>query len=273
MIIFDPFSENSIESISQLLAEKLTGSKITSLLKKSGILTNQDNPKWTKWKRIYTIFSNFQNQKKSSNYFIQFIHTFIDPINFIGNESEFDVTRTKLNNILAFEGLKINESGIIQKVTKSTTLKHAKINASKFREKLEINKIHPKIITFCNSDILNEDYFSIIFESTKALFHELKSMTQIDMDGNKLILECFDKSNPIIVFNTLKTETERNEYDGFRALLLSIGNLFRNPRAHTPKIFSYENEDDCLEILNIISFALKKLQNCQINFIAISNKR
>lgn len=99
--------------------------------------------------------------------------------------------------------------------------------------------------------------------------NRIRKMTGINLDGNRLIYTCFDLKYPIIVFNSLKTDTEKNLYSGLKNILLSIAQIGRNPKAHTPKIYSYDSLDNCLDILNLISFSHKMLDQCSINQFAL----
>lgn len=85
-------------------------------------------------------------------------------------------------------------------------------------------------------------------------------------------IDKIDDSLPIIIFNKMITQSEKDEYTGFRQLLFSIGNMFRNPKAHELKFFSYTYLDECLDIICLISFALKKLDTCSLNTHALYTK-
>jgi len=258
------FRVNTLEKISKIFGELTTGYNLTRQFEQIGFQTVNDVAGETKWRRIEKQFSIYQRRTGCANHIVAFIEHFVMPVNFVGKADEFNKLRSELNTILAFDGITINEAGKCIVAPKATTLRQAMINTQLLKDRLEQLNIHPKIINFCRPDIVNEDYFTIILESSKCLYDEIRNLTGLVTDGNTLVFDAFNERNPMLVFSQMKDETEINEFTGYRQLLLSIGNLFRNPRAHTPKFYSYDNEDDCLQILHIISFALSKLSKCQV---------
>ena len=60
----------------------------------------------------------------------------------------------------------------------------------------------------------------------------------------------------------MQTDSEKSEFTGVKELLESIFHLVRNPAAHTPKINWKVDEAKTLDILTLISFAHKYLDEC-----------
>ena len=52
--------------------------------------------------------------------------------------------------------------------------------------------------------------------------------------------------NPVLAFNSLRTETERSEHKGFVTLLKGCFAASRNPLAHEPVILS-DGDDDAAD--------------------------
>ncbi|MDE8053861.1 TIGR02391 family protein [Erysipelothrix rhusiopathiae] len=252
-------NKNSIEEISKIIGEHLTGTEITKLLEAAEFPTSDYLENWTKWRRLDKLFNQYLGNYHSQNHVIKVIELFLDPRKFINRDDVHKDILEKMNLLLAFDGIKVLDSGKFQETEIVTTLSEANINASSFKSKLTELKVHPKIMVYCTPDILNEDYTSIILESTKGLYEEIRTKTGLTKDGARLIDECFCIRDPYIVFNNLETENEINEHRGYMELLKAITSLFRNPRAHTPKIYSVDNETDCIQILNLISFAYYRL--------------
>lgn len=63
-------------------------------------------------------------------------------------------------------------------------------------------------------------------------------------------------------FNGLSTSGEISEFVGLKKLLEAIYHLVRNPAAHTPKVNWKVDETKALDILTVISFAYKYLDEC-----------
>ena len=63
-------------------------------------------------------------------------------------------------------------------------------------------------------------------------------------------------------FNRMQSDSEKSEFTGLKELLESIFHLVRNPAAHTPKINWRMDETMALDVLTLISFAQKYLDEC-----------
>jgi uncharacterized protein (TIGR02391 family) len=72
----------------------------------------------------------------------------------------------------------------------------------------------------------------------------------------------FSTKDPYLFFNALQTESEQSEFKGLKELLQAIFHLARNPEAHTPKVNWKVDETKALDILTLISFAHKYLDEC-----------
>ena len=258
------FNSQSIETISKIIGNIMTGSTISKMLDILNITDNSDQS--TKWRRLDYIMRESQNRYNCGNKIIEIIQYVFHPTSSWFNSSvDYKECINEINKCISFYGYELHEDGKIHQITSTKTRTQANEKYDLLKSKLLERNIHPTILKFCTQDIVNEDYFSIIFEASKSVYDKIRNMTGINKDGNQLILTCFNKTYPIIVFNTLTTQTEQNIYDGLKNLLLSIGQIGRNPRAHTPKIYSYDKLDNCLDILNLISFAHKMLDQCFIN--------
>ena len=68
----------------------------------------------------------------------------------------------------------------------------------------------------------------------------------------------FTISSPILVFNTLQTQTEQSEHKGYAHLLKGCIAAIRNPLAHEPKIL-WNGIDDAVDYLSMLSLMHRKL--------------
>ena len=60
----------------------------------------------------------------------------------------------------------------------------------------------------------------------------------------------------------MQTESEKSEIIGLKELMEAIFHLVRNPAVHTPKINWKVDEAKALDVLTLISFAHKYLDEC-----------
>ncbi|MDR2399849.1 MAG: TIGR02391 family protein [Endomicrobium sp.] len=87
-------------------------------------------------------------------------------------------------------------------------------------------------------------------------------MCDLTEDGGELFQKAFSPNNLYLFFNSLISDSEKSEFKGLKELLEDIFHLIRNPAAHTPKINWKIDEDKALDVLTIISFAHKYLDEC-----------
>lgn len=269
MANINKFNVQSIETLSNILANILTGSKITAML---NYLNLEDTyPKDTKWIRINHAMVTSQSAFRCGNKIIEIIEYVFHPTStWFTSLNHYNEEMSQINKCISYYGLELQSDGKVHLTESTSSKREANERYDLLKSKLSERNIHPEIMKFCTQDIVNEDYFSIIFEASKSIYDRIRNMTSVNKDGNQLINYCFNRNEPFIVFNSLTTSTEINLYEGFKNILLSIAQIGRNPRAHTPKIYSYENLDNCLDILNLISFAHKMLDQCFVNPVALN---
>lgn len=257
------FNANTIEQISRVLSGYITGSKITNMLEEFHIRPIDDSEKTTKWVRLYNAIVQNQNNTQKGSALIQTIEYIMEPVNFHNMSSEeYMKIRNKLNQLLIFAGLSLNENGTVSTVQKASTLLEAQSRTQGLLKALKPFHIHPQILRYCRPELLQENYFHLIFEAAKCVLDELRIISGIDKDGNMLVNECFDGNNPLVVCNRLETTNEKEEHKGLKALLNLIVYWYRNPKAHNVKFFSVDSELDAVTALIIISKARYLLAQC-----------
>ncbi len=121
--------------------------------------------------------------------------------------------------------------------------------------------MHPEVLKYCRTELLQDNYFHAVFEASKGLAQRIRELSGIHEDGAKLVDQVFAIDRPILAVNTLRTETEKSEHKGFAALLKGCFAAVRNPLAHEPKIL-WEGEDDAADYLSLISLLHRKLDGC-----------
>ncbi|WP_283700217.1 TIGR02391 family protein [Clostridium perfringens] len=253
---YNKFDSNSLNQISRILGEFLTGSKITDFFNKFGYNENSNN---TKRIRIYTFFVYLQNRYDCSNKVIDFIQNVVNPINYLNDQYEFLKLINELNKVLSFSGLNINEEGKFIKINKATNINEAISKATNLRKILHDRNIHPDVLKFCVPELIQENYFHAVLEATKSIADKLRNISGLSLDGNQLVYKVFDKNKPLIAINTLQTSAELNEQDGLKSLISGVFTMFRNPHAHEPKIYWNISEQDTIDLFTTLSFIHRRL--------------
>lgn len=259
-----------IEEIARILAEELTGSKITKMFAELNLYNfDQDIHKKeftnsTKWRRINESVLDACRKSKSATPFFKTIEYVTQPEKYMTNPTAWRELLTSLNIHLIYYGFKVSDSGKIVKTKAATSFSDAQKRSKSLNDKFNELNLHPSILKYANSELLHENYFHAILEASKGLLDRIRKLSGLETDGNTLVNQCFNKKKPIILIqgNYLKNLNEQGSYDGLKSLLNSIVFLYRNPRAHEPKLYDETSMDDAITAFVMISLANKKLDNC-----------
>lgn len=254
------FNTSTLEELSKILANEASGAELTRLFSEIHV---SDSSNFTKWTRIHDALNLCQQKDHSSARVFQFIKVVLNPIRYINNANrnklQFFEALEKMNLLLSFSGFKITENGEIISIQQVQNIEQAMRHANSFYRKLLDRNIHSEVIKYCKPETLQQNYFHAVFEAIKGLNTRIKGMTGLSTDGCSLINTVFSEKNPYLVINSLRTQSELDEHNGFRYLILSVQTMFRNPISHEAKINWEISGDDGLDILTTISLIHRKL--------------
>lgn len=256
------FTEIQLRKICQVLAEEapaLTGSQIAELLKDCGI----DDPisGGTKRVRLFEALSRRQTEDGVGNHIAAFIEAAFNPVRFMGQESEYEDYRSSMNELLSFAGIALGEDGKLRMVEAARTLDEASRRAIGLRRELARRHVHPDVLKFCRAELLQDNYFHAVFEATKSVADKIREMTGLTHDGSELVDKAFGLKDPLLAFNSLRSETERSEHKGLANLLKGLFGTFRNTTAHAPKIKWTISEQDAMDMLTVTSLLHRRLDH------------
>ena len=255
----DLSEDSDLKSIAKLLAACCTGSDITDVLHEQNIPDELGSGQ-TKWKRLHRAFTSSQAKYQCSSHTFAVIKDILKPSMFVDRRDEFEENLRKLNAMLAFSGFEYGADGKFRNCVAAQTLSDAQ-RYNTIQTKLQGRNIHPQVLAYCKSEILQDNYFHAVFEATKGLADHIRTKSGSTKDGATLVDEVFAANAPILAFNDLKTETEKSEHKGFAALLKGCFAAIRNPHAHTPKIH-WEGDDNAADYLTLISLLHRKIDDC-----------
>lgn len=259
-------NDQVLENVCNVLGDTsvgLTGSEIGTLLSQCRI--EDPNPSITKRKRLYLALLKKQTQDRCANNVIAFIQAAINPVRYVSEKELFESRREQLNRVLAFDGFQVNNEGKVVESTRVKTIDQARAKAALLREKLEQRNVHSDVLRFCKAELIAEDYFHAVFESTKSLADKIRIKSGLDLDGSQLVDKAFGLGGtgiPILAFNSLQSETDKSEHKGIMNLLKGIFGAVRNITAHEPRIHWSIGEQDALDILTLASLLHRRLDNC-----------
>jgi uncharacterized protein (TIGR02391 family) len=255
------FSEGQIEKICKIIGDTdvgLTGSQIGHLLLSINI--KDISPDTTKWKRLFDAFAQAHNEKNNDNFILRFISKALEPSRFIGESTRYNHLISELNTVLSFVGLSFNEDGRFHTVKQSITLSEAEQRATDLRKICIERGFHPELLRYCESELLTNNYFHAVFEAVKGISSLIRAKTNLFSDGNELYDTAFGIQNPLLLINSLQTESEKSEQKGVCNLPKGLFGAFRNPTAHAAKIEWPMDKQDALDLFAIASYCYRRIE-------------
>lgn len=258
----EPFNSQDLEAACKVLADTtrgLKGTQVERLLQE--IKVTDVSPEMTKWKRLFNALAEAQNQHQVGNHLIMFINRALNPVSYARDKVAFEWRRNELNVVLAFSGFYVREDGKVCRSHKETTLSGARARAGHLKSALEDRNVHDEVLKYCRAELVEENYFHAVLEATKGVAERIRKLSALGTDGAELVNTAFSIKNPILALSSLGTETEKSEQKGFSNLLVGLFGAIRNPTAHAPRISWPMSEQDALDVLTLVSFVHRKLDN------------
>lgn len=268
--------EQQIKAVCDVLAETSLGytkAELTRLLQQSKITIVSDGKVSNGY--IYQIGLNRRDwlynclvsEINNSHSFIRiygFLEKALNPVAFTDEKSrdKYNYLLERVNKALLLAGLEITKEGKLIEVVQAKTLDEVDRRVDSLRRQLYNRAIHGEVKKYCIKDYLRKDYYDAVFEAAKGLAERVRQMSGLTTDGGTLFQTAFSKNDPYLFFNSMQTDSEKSEFTGLKELLESIFHLVRNPAAHTPKVNWKVDEAKALDILTLISFAHKYLDEC-----------
>jgi uncharacterized protein (TIGR02391 family) len=125
-------------------------------------------------------------------------------------------------------------------------------------------QFHPKIAEASRKLFEDGHYRDAILRALVEVNNFVKTKTGLELDGKALMSQAFRIDNPVIRLNELKTQSERDEQEGFMFLFMGAMVGIRNPKAHDNIIQT--DPLRTLEYLALASLLMKRAEEgvCQI---------
>jgi uncharacterized protein (TIGR02391 family) len=258
-------NEQTLQAICDVLGDTqsgLTGGEIGRLLKACQV--EDSDPGATKRHRLFAALSSKQRLDGSGDAVLAFTTAAMNPVRYVQSASLFEKRRSGLNSVLGFSSLALGEDGVLRGSDPVRTISEAQERAGRLRRELLNRRVHGDVLTFCEAELLQDDYFHAVFEATKSVADKIRTLTGLKADGSALVDAAFGlgkTSTPRLAFNSLKNQTERSEHIGLVNLLKGLFGTFRNTTAHAPRIKWHISEDDALDMLSLASLLHRRLDS------------
>jgi len=116
-------------------------------------------------------------------------------------------------------------------------------------------KFHPKVVEASRKLFKDGHYRDAIYRAFVEVNNFVKDKANSQLDGKKLMSTVFSLEKPIIKLNSLQTQSDRDEQEGFMFLFMGAMEGIRNPKAHENII---QNDPyRTLEYLGLASLLMK----------------
>jgi uncharacterized protein (TIGR02391 family) len=254
------FSTSQLEAVARALGhtdDGLTGSEIGHLLATARI--DDTDPGITKWTRLLNAFVNCQNRLGHRRNVLAFIRFAMKPDRFAHGPERFEPIRANLNRALAFVGLEVREDGELVESARASTLPDAIRRANELRAGLSSRGVHADVLAFCRSELVADNYFHAVLEATKSVAAKLRERTGRTDDGATLVDRALGGNLPMLAINPLADESQISEQRGFANLVKGMFGMFRNTRAHAPKLLWNMSKQDAEDLLTLASLIHRRL--------------
>lgn len=259
-----PWSLATYESIAEVLADTdtgLTGKEIGVLLE--SLHMNDPQPTASKRDRLTAAFVDRHNTDKGDpKRIVTFIVRAMEPIKYRERPELFTLRQDRLNERLAFVGLRVLDDGRVARGAQSRTLDEATRIATSIRDELRRRKAHPEVLRYCSVEVLKKAHFHACLEASKSILDRLRHLTGQTGDGATLVDEALSlgkTGTPRLAINSLTTQTEKDEQSGLANLVKGMVGMYRNPTAHDPRLRRSISDDELLEVLNLVSMVHRRL--------------
>lgn len=124
-------------------------------------------------------------------------------------------------------------------------------------------QFHPEVKNVSEKLFKDGHYPQAILEAFKLVVRTVKNKSnRNDLDGTKLMSEVFSKNAPILPLNSLKTQTEKDEQEGFMFLCMGAVLGIRNPKAH--ELVVQNNPWKALEYIAFASLITRIVNECKV---------
>ncbi len=139
--------------------------------------------------------------------------------------------------------------------------------------------LHPAIKNHLHEDYKNEKYLEAAREGIAIYDNIVRKKLGLQLSGVNLMNQAFNfaykkdggkieiTTHPKLPVSALSSQTEVNIQNGQRSLSVGLMEAFRNPESHETRevLNTLFSENDCLNILSLVSFLLYKLDNLKKN--------
>jgi len=246
-----PFPDEILEHIAGLISETRSGSEITRFFKAANYSEFVHNGSTKKW-FVLNCLRDLNNRSDDAYHVIKIIEKLADPKQYIRAPELHGEILDGLNQALVFHGLEVNRDNRV--VLSNNVVPRAPADVPNNKPEIELYKklcLHPKISEVSEKLFVDGHYAQAIFEAFKTVNNAVKKKSGLsNRDGQSLMASAFSGDPPPLVLNSLQTQSEKDEQEGFKFLFMGAMVGIRNPKAH-----DHVKQTDPIRTLYYLAFA------------------
>ena len=267
-----PFTSGQVERLSRIVGDSTTGGEIDRLLSEARLPPSMLS---TKWRRVRESCEGGQARDGKGDAVARLVKLALSPDRFVGARDTHEELLRSVNQVLSFASLQLLSDGRLIPVKAARTLGEAEERADRLKAKLKARDVHPDVLAFCRTELVQENYFHAVLEAAKSVAEKIRDRTGLTGDAATLVDVSFaTKDNmPPLAFNRLEGPNELSEHRGLAMMLKGFFMTFRNPTAHAPRVGWAIDETDALEMLALASTFHRRLDAASITPAAPAYRR
>lgn len=116
--------------------------------------------------------------------------------------------------------------------------------------------LHPEIARASSQLFKDGHYANAVEAAVKGLNGLVRLRSRLEHDGTTLMERAFSPANPVLKFNSLQDQSDKDEQKGYMQMFSGAVSGLRNPRAHG---FIHDKPERALEFIAFISLLAKLL--------------
>lgn len=120
--------------------------------------------------------------------------------------------------------------------------------------------LHPEISRAASQLYSDGHYSNAVEAAVKALNGFVRLRSELELDGTALMEKAFSPNTPILKFNDLDNQSDKDEQKGFMQMFAGAVAGLRNPRAHG---FVKDDPERALEFIAFVSLLAKLLEEAK----------
>jgi uncharacterized protein (TIGR02391 family) len=121
--------------------------------------------------------------------------------------------------------------------------------------------LHPEIARAASKLYSDGHYSNAVESAVKALNGLVRLRSGLEFDGVTLMERAFSLTNPVLKFNSLADQSDKDEQRGFMQMFCGAVSGLRNPRAHK---FINDEPERALEFIAFVSLLAKLLDEAKL---------